>query len=74
MKSVTLRHMQHHLSDVMRHVVQGQEVLVTRRRRTIARLVPMQPVAPQRDWPDFALRTTRIKGRALSATILAERD
>jgi hypothetical protein len=34
MKSVSLRHMQHHLSDVMRHVDQGQEVLVTRRRRT----------------------------------------
>lgn len=74
MKSVTLRHMQHHLSDVMRHVVQGQEVLVTRRRRTIARLVPMQPAASKCAWPDFAHRTTRIKGRSLSATILAERD
>ncbi len=66
--------MQHHLSDVMRHVVQGQEVLVTRRRRTIARLVPMQATATKGQWPDFALRTSRIKGRPLSATILAERD
>ena len=82
MKSVSLRHMQHHLSDVMRHVDQGQEVLVTRRRRTIARLVPMQPAAAKVKWPDFAVRTAKasalvaapIKGRALSATILAERD
>ena len=66
--------MQHHLSDVMRHVDQGQEVLVTRRRRTIARLVPIQPAAAKVKWPDFAVRTARIKGRALSAIILAERD
>ena len=74
MKSVSLRQMQHHLSDVMRHVDQGQEVLVTRRRRPIARLVPIQPAAAKVKWPDFAVRTARIKGRALSAIILAERD
>ncbi len=82
MKSVSLRHMQHHLSDVMRHVDQGQEVLVTRRRRTIARLVPASPATARIKWPDFAARTAkahalvaaRIKGAPLSATILAERD
>ena len=74
MKSVSLRQMQHHLSDVMRHVDQGQEVLVTRRRRTIARLVPMQTATAKVKWPDFALRTARIKGQPLSATILADRD
>ena len=82
MKSVSLRHMQHHLSDVMRHVDQGREVLVTRRRRTIARLVPASATATRVKWPDFAARTakaaalvaTRIKGSPLSATILAERD
>lgn len=82
MKSVSLRHMQHHLSDVMRHVDQGQEVLVTRRRRTIARLVPARPTLTKIKWPDFAARTakaaalvaTRIKGAPLSTTILAERD
>ena len=74
MKSVTLRHMQHHLSDVMRHVDQGREVLVTRRRRTVARLVPASPAAARVKWPDFAARSARIKGSPLSATILAERD
>lgn len=74
MKSVTLRHMQHHLSDVIRHVDQGNEVLVTRRRRAIARLVPLQPAATRIPWPDFVARVARIKGTPLSATILAERD
>jgi prevent-host-death family protein len=73
MKSVTLRHMQHHLSEVMRHVDQGNEVLVTRRRRPVARLVPVQPTV-HTTWPDFAERAEAIEGRSLSATILEERD
>ena len=74
MKSVTLRHMQHHLSDVLRHVDQGNEVLVTRRRRAVARLVPVAAAGTRAKWPDFAARVARIKGAPLSATILAERD
>jgi antitoxin (DNA-binding transcriptional repressor) of toxin-antitoxin stability system len=66
--------MQHHLSEVMRHVDQGQEVLVTRRRRTVARLVPAQPEPVRIRWPDFAARTVRIKGSPLSATVLADRE
>ena len=74
MKSVSLRHMQHHLSDVLRHVDQGQEILVTRRRRAIARLVPAPPAPTKVRWPDFAARIARIKGAPLSTTILAGRD
>jgi prevent-host-death family protein len=74
MKSVSLRQMQHHLSEVIRQVDQGNEVLVTRRRRAIARLVPLQSAPARSQWPDFAARTARIKGAPLSATILAERD
>ncbi len=73
-KSVTLRHMQHHLSDVLRHVDQGNEVIVTRRGRAVARLVPMSPAGTRAKWPDFAARVARVKGAPLSATILAERD
>jgi len=74
MKSVSLRHMQHHLSDVMRQVDQGQEVVVTRRRRPIARLVPVASAAHRVAWPDFAARAPGIKGKPLSATLLADRD
>ena len=74
MKSVSLRHMQHHLSDVLRHVDQGQEIIVTRRRRAIARLVPAHPAPTKVKWPDFATRSARIKGAPLSTTIFAGRD
>ncbi len=74
MKSVPLRMMQHHLSEVIRAVDQGNEIIVTRRKRPIARLSPVNPAATKRAWPDFAARADRIKGRPLSKTILEERD
>lgn len=74
MKTVSLRDMQHHLSEVMRHVDQGNEVLVTRRNRPVARLSPVRPAAIIAAWPDFAGRAKRIKGAALCKTILAERE
>jgi len=66
--------MQHHLSEVIRHVDHGEEVVVTRRNRPIARLVPIQSPPARLRWPDFAARAVVIKGRGLSQTILDERD
>lgn len=57
----------------MRAVDQGEEVVVTRRQRAIARVVPIK-AAPPLAWPDFTIRSVRIKGQPLSETILAERD
>lgn len=74
MKTVSLRQMQHHLSDALRQVDQGQELLVTRRGRAIARLAPVQPAQGRANWPDFAGRAIRVKGEPLSAAILDERD
>lgn len=76
MKAVSLRQMQHHLSEIIRQVDAGQEVLVTRRKRVIARLVPVSAPARKPKWPDFAARAARIRteGEALSTTIVAERE
>ena len=76
MKTASLRHLQHHLSEVIRWVDHGEEVLVTRRNRVIARLVPASP-SEKTDiaWPDFAKRANRIKvkGRQFSESLLEER-
>jgi len=74
MKTVSLRHMQHHLSEVLRHTDQGEEVLVTRRNRPVARLVPVRSGPAKTHWPAFAARAVRITGRPLSQVILDERD
>jgi prevent-host-death family protein len=73
MKTVSLREMQHHLSEVIRSVDQGQEVVVTRRNRAIARVIPIKAAAPL-VWPDFDQRSVRIQGKTLSQAILDDRD
>jgi len=74
MKSVSLRQIQHHLSEVLRLVDHGEEVVVTRRNRPIARLMPLQPAPVHLEWPNFAARALSLKGRGLSQTVLDERD
>lgn len=79
MKTATVREVQHHLSKVLAWVEKGEEVEVTRRNKTVARLVPSGPTNPAPvSLPDFAARARAIwgaqpKGSGLSKTILNER-
>jgi prevent-host-death family protein len=51
MKRASLRQVQHHLSDVMKWVDEGEEVEITRRNRTVAKLVPARPApSSYADW------------------------
>ena len=77
MKTASLRHLQHHLSEVIRWVDHGEEVLVTRRNRVVAKLVPASPAPPKKiKWPDILARSAKIKvkGKPLSQTIIEERE
>ena len=77
MSTVGLRHMQRNLSAILRRVEQGEEILVTRRKRVVARLLAPDHLARSRpDWPDFTARARgiRIKGKTITATIREERD
>lgn len=80
MKTATVRDVQHHLRKVLAWVEDGEEVLVTRRNKTVARLVPSSPASPACvPLPDFSARARAIwgvqpKGDNLSVAILAERE
>jgi len=80
MKSASVREIQHHFRKVLAWVENGEEVLVTRRNKTVARLVPSAPnILPDVPLPDFAARARAIwgshpRGRNLSVEILAERE
>jgi prevent-host-death family protein len=55
MKTVTTREAQHHLSLILNKVESGQEILLTRRGKPIAKLTPLKEEDPfQRriDWAD----------------------
>jgi prevent-host-death family protein len=80
MKTASVRDVQHHFRKVLAWVEKGEEVVVTRRNRTVARLVPSSPdTFPCIPLPDFAARARGIwgaqpKGASLSGAILAERE
>ena len=80
MKTATVRDVQHHFGKVLAWVENGEEVQITRRSKTVARLVPSSSASlPPVPLPDFAARASAIwgaqpKGRGLSKAILAERE
>jgi prevent-host-death family protein len=66
MKTATVREAQHHLSQLMADVERGEEIILTRRGKPIARILPME-TERKVDFPDFgelrkANGTDRIKG------------
>ena len=77
MKKATVRDLRYRFSKVEDMLNDGQEVHITKRKRTIARLLPAQPASvPQR--PDFLARLKKIYKKTLKLTgadlLASERD
>src|SRR5213593_1540899 len=78
MKTATIRQIQHHLSEVLRWVEDGQEVQIARRKRVIAKIVPARDDQQSVVWPDFIGRSTKIwgksiRGKSVSRIIIEDR-
>jgi prevent-host-death family protein len=78
MKTASVRQVQHHLSEVLRWVEDGQEVTITRRGRVVARIVPVNEKRQAVRWPDFMRRSTeiwgkRVRGKPVSRIIIEDR-
>ncbi|HEX8372916.1 MAG TPA: type II toxin-antitoxin system prevent-host-death family antitoxin [Chthoniobacterales bacterium] len=71
MKTVNIREVQHHFSKVLAWVESGEEVRITRRSKTVARLVP-DSETKEAALPDFAARALAIWGETSSVTPLSE--
>ena len=76
MKTATVRELRNHYSKILRWVVSGEEVQVTRRGTTIAKVVPVERATPgEVNWSQSAALTRpsweRELSAAESATILA---
>jgi antitoxin (DNA-binding transcriptional repressor) of toxin-antitoxin stability system len=62
MKTATVRDLRYRFSEVESLLQEGEEIQITKRKRVIARLSPVQPkVRPRR--PDFLGRLRKIYGR-----------
>jgi antitoxin (DNA-binding transcriptional repressor) of toxin-antitoxin stability system len=64
MKTATVRDLRYHFSDIEARLNKGEEVLVRKRKKLIARLLPIEPT--REVYPDFASLRTKIFGRKKS--------
>lgn len=61
-ESVSVRELQQNLKSVMARVERGRTIEITRRRRAVARLEPLQPSIERAVWPNLEERTKRVFG------------
>ncbi len=60
MKTVTVRDLRYRFSEVEARLQRGEEVEIRRRKRPIAKLVPLRPTT---EYPDFAAVQREIFGK-----------
>lgn len=60
MKSATVRDLRYHFSEIEARLQKGEEIEIRKRRRVIARLLPVKP--RRGAYPDFAARIQQIFG------------
>jgi len=78
MKTATVRDVQHHLRKVLAWVEKGEEVQITRRNRTIAKIVPAETPSHRVALPAFGERARKIwgdrpTGESLTRIVLDDR-
>ena len=75
MRSVTIREVQHNISKVLREVEAGEEIIIRRRHRAIAKLVPLSSPTTRKkvDWSRQWDRLSKIyHGRFVSGKSASE--
>jgi prevent-host-death family protein len=64
MKTATARDLRNRFADISRWVEEGEEIIVTKRGRAFARILPAGPPESRTiEIPDFAQRVKRLFGR-----------
>lgn len=73
MKTATVGEVQKHLAQILKEIKAGQEIVVTKRGKPVAKLIPVGP-AETIDWPDFYQEALEVAGKPLSEIIMEERE
>lgn len=60
MKEFNVRHVQHHLADLLKAVERGEKLRITRRGKIVAQLGPPEPESGDLAWPDVSERLNRL--------------
>jgi antitoxin (DNA-binding transcriptional repressor) of toxin-antitoxin stability system len=60
MKTATVRDLRYHFAEIEKRLERGEEIEIRKRKRVIARLVPVRPKPTA--YPDFGARARKIFG------------
>ena len=71
MKTATVREIRNEFAKILNWVEDGEQVEITKRKRVVARLVPVKAKPKKLEWPDFEARRARtfpngVKGKPVS--------
>jgi len=77
MRKASVAEVQHNLNSVLKFVEQGEKVLLTRRNKVIAKIVPVYDIEND-DWPSFYERAEEMfaetNGKTPEQLILDDRE
>jgi len=63
MKTATVRQVRHDFGEVLSWVMNGEEVVITKHRRSVARMLPAVPEEERQvKMPDFSMRMEKVFG------------
>lgn len=73
MKTATVGEIQKNFAKVLKEVKAGEEIIVTKRGRPVAKITAMGP-QKDIDWPDFYEEAVEIEGKPVSEIVSEGRD
>lgn len=73
MKTSTVGEIQKNFAQVLKEIGVGEEIIVTKRGKPVAKITAM---GPQRniDWPDFFDEAIELKGKPISEIVVEARE
>ncbi len=72
MQTASVGEVQKNFSKILKEIKAGEEVIITRRGKPVARLTAMGPKT-EIDWPDFYSEAIAVRGKPMSEILLEER-
>ncbi len=73
MKTATVGEIQKNFAQVLKSIQSGEEVMVTRRGKAVAKIISIGPKEAI-DWPDFSTELIVLRGKPASEIIMESRD
>ena len=73
MKTASVGEIQKNFARVLSGITNGQEILITKRGKPVARIVPLSPQS-EIEWPDFYNEAINLKGKSISEIVIEGRE